>query len=221
MKTTFQFLKKVKANNNREWFQENKPLYDSALEEMKSFMGEVLAEMEKHDQIEGKGKLFRIYRDVRFSKDKSPYKSNWSGSFKRATNSLRGGYYFRIEPGNTMIAGGFFNPNSADLLHIRKQISIDPDPLRKVLNQKAFKTYFGELRGEQVKTTPKGFDKEDPALDLLKFKQFIVRHQFTDKEVLDPGFARQLAKGFQKMRPYFDYMTDILITDLNGLSRVD
>ncbi len=216
MENTLAFLKKIKDNNNREWFIKHKPQYDQALEEVKNFKNALLVEMNKHDLIEGQGKVYRIYRDVRFSKDKTPYKSSWSGGFKRATSELRGGYYFHIEPDNTFIAGGFFGPNSQDLRHIRKQIAADSAPLRKILNSKAFINYFHELSGDQVKTTPKGFAKEDVNIDLLRFKQFIIRHQFSDEEVKSKSFHQSMANGFKNMRPFFDYMSNILTTDLNG-----
>src|SRR5215468_7774230 len=121
--STIDFLKKLSKNNNRGWFNENKNLYVAAHENVLAFVDALLSEMRKHDTIEtrdAKDSLFRIYRDVRFAKDKSPYKTYWAGHFKRATKKLRGGYYFQVEPGKTFVAGGFFSPNPADLLHIRK-----------------------------------------------------------------------------------------------------
>src|SRR5215468_10357589 len=121
--STMGFLKKLSKNNNREWFNKNKNLYVAAHENVLAFVDALLFEMRRHDNIEtrsAKESLFRIYRDVRFSKDKLPYKTYWAGHFKRATKKLRGGYYFQVEPGKTFVAGGFFSPNPADLLHIRK-----------------------------------------------------------------------------------------------------
>lgn len=220
MQKTIEFLKKLKQNNNRDWFAANKESYQASLDEVKAFVGKLNEQMNTHDHIDGTGKIFRIYRDVRFSEDKTPYKVSWSGSFRRATAHLRGGYYFHLESGNTFIAGGFFGPNAQDLLHIRKQIAQDPDPLRDILNAKSFKNYFGTMTGEQVKTAPKGFSKDDPAIDLLRFKQFVIKHYFKDEEVLAPGFHKFMSSGFQKMRPFFDYMTGILTTDLNGIPLV-
>lgn len=222
--STFDFLKALSENNNREWFQEHKTDYTKAHENIISFADMVLLELQKHDQIEtpsGKKSLFRIYRDVRFAKDKSPYKAHFAGAFKRATKALRGGYYFHIKPGESFMAGGFWGPNAQDLKHIRNQIAQDPDPLREILASKGFKKTFGELIGDQVKTAPKGFSKEDPAIDLLRFKQYIVKHDFTDKEVLAKDFAQQLNQAFIAMRPFLDYMSDILTSDLNGISLID
>ncbi|MFY0653346.1 MAG: DUF2461 domain-containing protein [Cyclobacteriaceae bacterium] len=222
--TTISFLSNLEQNNNREWFAEHKGEYQQAWDEMINFADALLSEMQQHDQIvtpTGKKSLFRIYRDVRFSKNKLPYKNNLGGGFRRATKFLRGGYYFQIQPGNCFVAGGFWGPNSQDLLHIRKQIAMDPDPLREVLADKDFKKNFGTLEGEQLKTAPKGFDKEDPAIDLLRYKQFVIYKSFSDKETKSKDFHKKMAEGFVAMRPFFDYMTDILTTDLNGEERRD
>ncbi|WP_421872635.1 DUF2461 domain-containing protein [Marinoscillum sp.] len=214
---TFDFLKDLSQNNDREWFDLNKPRYQKIYDCFKAFHTESLELMKEHDQIE-KGRVYRIYRDVRFSKDKTPYKPYLAGNFKRATHYLRGGYYFQIEPGNSFLAGGFFGPNSQDLLHIRKQVSQFPDPFFEVLENKEFKNYFGSLKGEKVKTSPKGFDQEDEAIELIRHKQFYLEHSFTDEEVLADNFMLKLNDGFQRLRPFFDLMSEVLTTDLNGES---
>ncbi|MBD77678.1 MAG: TIGR02453 family protein [Crocinitomicaceae bacterium] len=222
-KDTYKFLKDLKKNNNREWFNTNKSRYTEAHENVIAFADTLLSELSKKDNIEtvsGKKSLFRIYRDVRFSKDKSPYKTWWAGGFKRATASLRGGYYFHIEPGQIFAAGGFWGPNKDDLLLIRQQIQADPDPLRKIINSKKFKDHFGSLEGEQLKTAPKGFDKEDPAVDLLKYKQFLVTKKIDSKLEDSEKLVSEIAGTFQAMRPFFDYMSEILTTDLNGESTI-
>ena len=221
---TLNFLSDLNQNNNREWFNEHKSEYQEAYEEMTKFADALLGEMLTHDQIEtpsGKKSLFRIYRDVRFSKNKLPYKNNLGGGFRRATKFLRGGYYFQIQPGNCFVAGGFWGPNSQDLLHIRKQIAQDPDTLAGILGEKKFKKSFGELYGEQLKTAPKGFAKDDPAIDLLRYKQFVITKEFSDADAKKDNFHLLMSQGFQEMRPFFDYMTDILVTDLNGEERSD
>ena len=214
------FLKKISKNNNREWFAKNKALYDTAYSEMIAFADALVMEMNKHDTIEtptGKKSLYRIYNDVRFAKDKSPYKNHLAGNLRRATKQLRGGYYFHIEPNNSFLAGGFWSPNAEDLLHIRQHLSADPKTLKKILNQTAFKNTFGGLLGEQVKTAPRGFDITDPAIEFIRYKQFIVKHSFTNEGVLSPDFHQLVSNTFKKMRPYLDYMSEILTTDLNGL----
>jgi len=223
-KSNFEFLKTLEANNNREWFADNKELYQSQYNEVISFADEVLGSMNQHDHLEtpnGKKSLYRIYRDTRFSKDKTPYKTHWGGYLKRATAKLRGGYYFHIQPGNTFVGGGFWSPNPADLKRIREEIAASDLELRNIITDKNFLKTFGELRGDQVKTAPKGFDKEHPAIDLLRYKQYLVMRKFSDEEALSPDFAQQVTEVFLHMRPFFDYMSEVLTTDINGVSLVD
>ncbi len=219
-KSSLKFLKDLEKNNNREWFNDNKSRYEAMHQNMQDFAEAVQDEMQKHDSIvptSPKKTLFRIYRDVRFSKDKSPYKTYVGGSLTRDTPWLRGGYYFGIQPGGkSMMGAGFWNPNKEDLKLIRDQISADPRPLRKILNSKKFKDHFGELQGEKLKSCPKGYDKEDPAIDLLRHKQFLTYVKFKDSEVTDKGFLKLLVKQYKAVRPFFDYMSEILTHDLNG-----
>ena len=136
-KSTFTFLKKLSKNNNRPWFNEHKDQYLQEYDHMISYAEDLMEEMSKVDQLvpmSGKQSLFRIYRDVRFSKDKSPYKSAFSGRLKRATAELRGGMYYHIEPGNCVIAGGFWNPESDDLKRIRQEFAFDAKPFRKIIS---------------------------------------------------------------------------------------
>ena len=220
--SNFKFLKDLKKNNNRDWFTENKKRYQGEHEEIISFADALLAKMNEHDVIEtptGKKSLFRIYRDVRFSKDKSPYKTHWSGGFKRATAARRGGYYFHIQPdGQSFIGGGFWGPNKDDLQRIREEIATDASELREILADPTFVSTFKELQGDQLKTAPKGFDKEHPDIDLLRYKQFIFGKNFTDKEVQSPDFLEVANDTFKAMRPFFDFMSDVLTTDSNGES---
>ncbi|MBL4651487.1 MAG: DUF2461 domain-containing protein [Flavobacteriales bacterium] len=218
-KANFDFLKQLSKNNNRDWFTENKPLYITNHEQMIGFADAVLIEMQKHDNIEtisGKKSLHRIYRDVRFSKDKSPYKNHWGGGFKRATKLLRGGYYYHIEPGNTVVAGGFWGPDKEDLARIREEIAVDATELRTIINSKNFKNTFGEIWGDKLKTAPKSYPKDHADIDLLQYKQFCVVHKFTDKEALSKDFYKQVNSTFQAMRPFFNYMSEVLTTDING-----
>ena len=166
-------------------------------------------------------KIFRIYRDVRFSKDKQPFKTHFGGHFTRATNKLRGGYYLHICPGESFLAGGFWEPNKEDLARIRKEFETDATEINAIVNTPDFKKYFGKLKGEAVKSAPRGFDKNHPNIDLIRLKQFIVTREFTDEEVLAPNFLNEVVASFVAMRPYLDYMSDVLTTDLNGISLVD
>ncbi len=222
-KSNFDFLNQLSKNNNRDWFNANKEEYLKQYENTIAFADNLLIELNKHDNIEttsGKKSLFRIYRDVRFSKDKSPYKTHWAGGFKRATKLLRGGYYFHIEPGNSMVGGGFWAPNKEDLQRIREDIAVDATRLKAIINSKSFKETFGALAGEQLKTCPKGFDKSNSAVDLLRYQQFIVIKKFTNKEVLSENFVQLLTDTFKKMHPFLDYMSESVTTDSNGISIV-
>ncbi len=213
--TTLKFLKDLDKNNNREWFQSHKDLYEQTLENVKSAAEEVKKLLSKKDQIE-EAKVFRIYRDVRFSKDKVPYKNNMGVHFTRATHQLRGGYYLHLEPGKSFAGGGFWAPSPEDLKRIRDEFAFDDKPIRKITSAKNFIKYFGALQGDELKTAPSGYDRNHPAIDLIRKKQFTVMRKFTDKEVLDKAFLKEVTLTFEAMRPFFDYMSEVLSTDING-----
>lgn len=181
------------------------------------FMDDLITEMKKIDNIEnesGKKSLFRIYRDVRFSKDKSPYKNHFAGKIVRATQWLRGGYFIRIEPGKSLLAAGFFNPNSGDLNRIRKELQSDAMPLRAILQDSAFRDIFGGLQGKAVVTAPRGFDKNHPNIDLVRYKQYLVSRSLSDETVLDEDFIFEIVKSFIAVRPFLDYMSEVLTRHL-------
>lgn len=213
--STLQFLKDLSANNNREWFQANKARYEAALANMKQFAQAVENVLEETDLLET-ATLFRIYRDVRFSKDKSPYKNNFGLGLSRATKRLRGGYYLQVEPGASFVGGGFWQPNAEDLKRIRAEFAMDDQPIREIMADARFQQYFGMLQGEELKTAPSGIDKNHPAIDLLRKKGFVVKRNFTDEQVTSDQFLQEVNQSFQAMRPYFDYMSMVLTTDLNG-----
>jgi len=219
--SNFEFLKLLKKNNDRDWFNAHKDRYLKELGDVENFAEALLTLMNAHDTIEtpsGKKSLHRIYRDIRFSKDKTPYNTHWGGGFKRASKMRRGSYYFHLSPGNSFIAGGFWGPEPGDLKRIREEFAYDAKPFRKILKSKSFVSHFGTLKGEQVKTTPKGFDPDDEAIDLLRYKQFLIRKSFTDKEVMSPDFLKKINEAFRAMRAFLDYMSDALTTDVNGES---
>jgi len=216
----FTFFKNLKKNNNREWFTEHKPEFKNIETEVKSFYNALLETLQKHDDVD-KMKMFRVYRDVRFSKDKTPYKTHFGGSFGRTKPRLRGGYYLHIAPNNeSFIATGFWEPNKEDLLRIRKELELDAAEFRKIIGAKKFKSSWGELTGDEVKTAPKNFNKEHRDIDLIRKKQFIFTKKFSDKEVTSSDFLNEVNKSFMAIRPYFDYMSEVLTTDLNGVSLI-
>ena len=214
-KNTISFLKELKVNNNREWFNENKDRFNTIRNQVKIFAQEVNDSLNVSDNIE-KIKIFRIYRDLRFSKDKTPYKKNIGMAFHRAKPELRGGYYLEISADESFIAVGFWNPNKEDLLRIRKEIEIDGQEFKRIINQKKIKDIWGEIIGDEVKTSPKGSNSDHEHIDLIKKKQFIFIKKLKEKDILDEKFQKELVSYFESIRPFFDYMSEVLTTNLDG-----
>lgn len=213
----YTFFKELETNNTREWFEPNKVRFKALEAEVKQFSTDLVNAMNEHDTID-KFKLYRLYRDVRFSKDKTPFKTHFGISFHREKPALRGGYYLHIKPGDNFIASGFWMPSKEDLLRIRKEMEIDAQEFRDLMEAPNFKAVWGNLEGEEVKTAPKGFSKEDPNIDLIKKKAYLFTKKYSDKEVLSKGFLTQVNNDFKVVRPFFDYMSSVLTTDLNGVS---
>ena len=211
------FYKELEKNNTREWFEPQKSRFKGLEAEIKQYAEEIKNSLSTTDEID-RAKLFRIYRDVRFSKDKTPFKTHFGISFHRKKPYLRGGYYLHIAPGDTFIATGFWNPDKDDLNRIRKEMEVDAAELRDVIADNELKVFWGALQGDEVKTAPKGFSKEHADIDLIRKKQYLFIKKFRDKEVLSAGFQDQIITHFKAIRPFFDYMSNILTTDLNGVS---
>lgn len=220
--SAFKFITDLKQNNDRNWFAANKPAYLEEHSQVVAFAGRMLHELNLHDVIEtpnGAKSMYRIYRDVRFSKDKTPFSTYWGGRFKRAGKQRRGGYYYHFEPGDkSFVMAGFWGPSAPDLKLIRDDIAFDPTPLRAILNHETFVTTFGALQGDQLKTQPKGYESDHEAIDLLRFKQYLVMRRFTDKEVLADNFIVLVNESFKNTRPFLDYMSEVLTTDTNGIT---
>jgi len=219
-KAIFIFLNQLDQNNTREWFEAHKPSFRALEKEVKDFGEHIKIGLEATDAI-SRAKLFRIYRDVRFSKDKTPYKTHFGIAFTREKPALRGGYYIHLKPGETFIATGFWDPHKDDLYRIRKEIEMDAAELRALMAVPAFQNAWGNLAGDTVKTAPKGFSKDHPDIDLIRHKQYIFRHAYTDAEVLSPKFYDDVLQRFEAIRPFFDYMSAVLTTDLNGVSLLE
>jgi uncharacterized protein (TIGR02453 family) len=218
-KKTFAFLRNLSENNNREWFQNHKQDFEEAKENAEQFFDALIAKMNVHDQLEtssGKKCMWRIYNDVRFSKDKSPYNPRFAGYLKRLKPMLRGGYYLWLAPGKSRLACGFSYPNSDDLKRIRQDIATNYSDWNRLLKSNGIRSKFGNMHGEQVKTVPRGYNIDHPALELLRYKQFWFERSFSDKEVLHSEFVINVNKSFKSIRPFFNYMSEVLTTDLNG-----
>ncbi len=216
---TLEYLKDLQKNNNRDWFSETKPRYVQAQKNAKEVFAAIHEELQMHDEIE-KSKMMRIYRDVRFSNDKTPYKAHFANSYSRLGKELRGGYFLRIRPGESFLAGGFWEPSKEDLLRIRKEIELDASEIRALLAAKDYQQYFGGKfeSFSELKTAPRGFDKAHKDIDLLRKKGFIASRSFTDAEVLSENFLEEVAKSYKALRPFFDLFSDLLTTNLNGES---
>jgi len=210
--STLSFLRDLKKNNNKEWFDKNRERYlaakDNVAETIDTLLPELCKFEKKFSGLTSKDCLFRIYRDVRFSKDKSPYKNNIGASINAGGKKVQNaGYYLHIEPGKSFLAGGIWMPPGDLLKKIRQEIDYNGKQINKILSQKDFKKYYGKLDEEyKLKTTPKGYDKEHPDIDLLRLTSFIVWHKFSDKEVTSTGFVKQLVKGSKLMKPFLDFL---------------
>jgi hypothetical protein len=213
METTFSFLKKLEANNNRDWFEKNKSAYLNAKGEFEVFVQQIINGIAKFDKrispdLQAKDCTFRIYKDVRFSKDKTPYKNNMGASINPGgKKSLVAGYYFHLQPEGSFLAGGVYMPEPEMLNAIRQEIDYNSAPLLKILKSAVFKKYFKGLDDEgALKTAPKGYDKEHPLIDLLRNRHFIASHTFTNKQVLDKNAANEIVAAFKAMYPFLEYL---------------
>jgi uncharacterized protein (TIGR02453 family) len=206
------FLKSLAKNNNREWFEKNKLKYLEAKLCFEDFLEAFHHELLKFDEsvagLNPRRLAFRIYRDVRFSKDKRPYKVNMGAGFsEHGKMEQEPGYYIHIEPGKSFIAGGFYMPDPVNLSKIRQEIDYNAHGFLKILNHKPFKKYFSSLDDfDKLKTAPKGYPKEHPSIDLLKHKSYIVSHPFTDREVLDKKFVKTAATIAKEIKPLNDFL---------------
>lgn len=217
LSSSVSFFKKLKKNNNRDWFAENKPKFKELELEIKAFGEELKDRLNEFDNVD-RFKLFRIYRDIRFSKDKTPFKTHFGLYWNRLKPLLRGGYYLHISPNNNFLACGFWDPNSKDLYRIRKEFLHDANEFRKILKSKEIYSIWGNLEGTELKTAPRNFDKNHPDIDLIRKKQFVFKINYSDKEVLEKRFIDKIELSLKAIRPFLNYMTDVLTTDENGES---
>jgi len=212
-KSTLDFLTGVKCNNNREWFHANRPLYLDAKDNFESFVQQIIDKIILFDPImkglEAKSCVYRINRDIRFSNDKSPYKSHFGAFIVRGgkqNGDKYAGYYFHVEPGKSIMAGGAYTPPSPWLSAIREKISEGPEEFIKITRAKDFVKYFGSVDGEKLKTAPKGYPKDHPHIELLKLKSYLVVNEATDKLVLSNDFHDHVINVFKTMKPLNDYL---------------
>ncbi|MAW16481.1 MAG: TIGR02453 family protein [Candidatus Pelagibacter sp. TMED273] len=215
----FRFFKQLAKNNNRKWFEQNKSEFKALETDVKQFGEALKDQLNQNDSID-RFKVFRIYRDVRFSKDKTPYKTHFGLTWHRTKPEFRGGYYLHLKPDDIFLACGFWDPAPADLKRIRHEIDLDGEEYRNLINAPAFKNIWGELQGNKVRTSPKGYAKHHPDIDLLRLKQHIFMIRYTEEEVTAKDFMNRLDAAIQAVRPFVDYMSAVLTTNANGESLV-
>lgn len=213
--TILKFLKELKVNNNRDWFNENRSKYEEARGQMVTFIDQLLLKLREIDPsigpLSSKDTLFRIYRDVRFSKNKSPYKTNF-GSFmvKGGRKSNLAGYYIHFDPDGCFVGGGRHRPIGEDLKNIRSEIYYNYPEFVKIISKKKFRETFGELSGEKLTRPPQGFPKDFEGLEMIKLKEFTVFQRFGEKEIVKPGFLEYILGIYKTMKPFNDFLNKAL-----------
>ncbi|VXB83234.1 MULTISPECIES: DUF2461 domain-containing protein [Chryseobacterium] len=216
----FDFLKLIDKNNNREWFNDNKNLFLEAQSDFQDFTEELISEMGKFDEtilkLDAKKSLLRIYRDTRFSKDKTPYKNYFGASIGMGKINTKAGFYLHVQPGKSFLGSGIYLPDSPVLKEIRKEISLFKDDFLKAINDKDFKKHYGELDQEhKLKNVPQGFEKEDPMGEYLKLKSFIGVHNMTNKDLMEKNTVKNISKIFEAAKPLNDFL-DTSISNLKN-----
>lgn len=213
LKPVLDFLVQLQDNNDRDWFEQNRAVYQTAKEQFEQFVDEVIAEfraIEDLGNLTPKDCVMRIYRDVRFSKDKSPYRTHMAASIAAGgKKSSRMPYYLHIAPHDqSFLAGGLYMPTAAQLTRFRETIDHDAKPFKTLLNHKTFKQLFGELSGEKLKTAPQGYPRDHKEIQLLRLKQVIATHPLSDEAVLAATFPTQIIETFSGLKPLLDYLND-------------
>lgn len=215
LKPMFEFLSDLKQHNNKPWFEQHRAEYELARARFENFVDELILAyggMEDFAGITAKDCVMRIYRDTRFSKDKSPYKINMGATLAPGgKKSERLGYHLHLQPQDqSLIAGGLYMPSPDQLARFRTAIDQDAAPFKALLTDREFKKYFGTLEGEKLKSVPQGYSRDHPDIELLRFKQVLVVHRLSDETVLSPKFGKHMIKAFTAMKPFLDYFNMIL-----------
>ena len=207
MKNVIPFLQDLKENNNREWFHDNKNRYLLAKDEFEAFIEDLLPGMSVIDKgllgLEPKKCVFRIYRDVRFSKDKVPYKTNMGAAMtKGGRKSPCATYYVHVEPGSAFAGGGIWMPQGPALKAMRQEVYYNADEFKKIIDTAGFNKYFGEMMGDKLKRPPRDFPADFPDIELLKYKNYVVGHNMDDSIITDDSFSNYLLGVFKALYPY-------------------
>lgn len=211
--STLKFIKDLKKNNNKPWFDTNRKRYEAAKADFILVVENIIAAIAKFDPavatLKGKDCIFRINRDIRFSKDKSPYKTNMGAYINLGGKKINTpGYYFHCEPGGSFAAGGLYMPSPEDLAKVRQEIDYNFDEWKKIVSDKTFKKYFTKVDGiEVLSRPPKGYAEDNPAIEYLKMKSFIVSRPLTDADLTDKNLVKEVAKTFTALKPMLNYLT--------------
>jgi len=213
--STLAFLKELVQNNNREWFQENRKRYDDSKADLEKLVAYLITEVSQFQDLgnlQVKDCVFRINRDVRFSKNKDPYKSNLSaGIGPGGRSSGKIDYYLHIQPnGQSFLGGGMWDPSTEQLARYRQEIDYNAHELKVIVHDQKFREHFPEIHGSVLKTSPKGYPKDHPEIELLKRKELFFVHKYSDKDVTSKDFGNNIVKGIKLLKPYCDYMNYIL-----------
>ena len=215
-KTTFAFLSALKRNNERGWFTEHKDEYLAAKANFQALVGDVIQRIAAFDKsvsgLDPSKCTFRIFRDARFSKDKSPYKTNMGAHIGSKANKFqqRAGYYLHLEPGNCFLGGGAYMPDAKWLKAIRAAIAEDGRFFRRLITAPSFKKHFGTMEGDTLKKAPQGYPVDHPHIDLLRHKDFLAMRKLKDADLLKPGFAKDAAASFKALVPFERFLNDTL-----------
>jgi uncharacterized protein (TIGR02453 family) len=213
---TITFLKRLNRNNNREWLQAHKSDFETAKEDFAKLVADLIGRIAKFDPKVGgllpESCVFRIYRDVRFSHDKKPYKTNFGAYISPGGRKLATpGYYLHVQPGKSFLAAGKYHPEAVELRQIRSAIAKQPKEFLKIITSSNFQKCFGELHGERLKTAPKGFPKDHPAIEYLKLKNFLAYHELQDdKFVTSKEFPTYVAGAYKQTKPLVDFLRGAL-----------
>ncbi len=214
IKKVLSFLSTLKDNNNKEWFDQHRPEWEAIKKDFNKFIADLILEISKFDKsIEGlqaKDCIFRINKDVRFSKDKSPYKTNIGAIInKGGKKSNFAGYYIHIEPQASMIAGGIYMPDAPLLKSIRQEIDYNFESFEKVLNHKLYKKYFEKMSGDKLVSVPKGYDESNPSIGYLKHKSFLSIYNISTKEIE----IKHIVEVCKAMKPFNDFLNQAVISN--------
>jgi uncharacterized protein (TIGR02453 family) len=207
-KDTFHFLNQIALNNNKPWFEKNRPLYDKARAEYLAFVTKLVEGIRKIEVITEKEPakyVQRIYRDIRFSKDKTPYKKFFSSLIERGPETRNCPLFILIQPGRSMMGGGVWDPPAETLKKIRQEIDYNSAGLKKIINSKDFLKHFGKISGTKLARPPKGYEADNPNIDLLKFKQLYVQRNLEDGLVLSKQLIPEILKSYKVAQPFFNF----------------